>query len=228
MKTQRWMFLLLIMALLLLLNGCGSSTVEQVAVDNPSSEVSSVETTTAVTVEPALAADANGNWFYYDGKGNVQSFFTGVVANEAGEWMVEKGQVNFDYDGTYMDDKGTTYVISGGKVTSKSETDLGNVSVEFKNALAKAQSYSDMMNMSKAGIYNQLTSEYGESFAPDAAQFAVDHVNANYNANALAKAESYQSMMNMSKNGVYDQLVSDFGEKFTASQAQYAVDHLPA
>lgn len=33
--------------------------------------------------------------------------------------------------------------------------------VEYQNALNKAKSYSDMMHMSKQGIYDQLTSEYG-------------------------------------------------------------------
>ena len=35
---------------------------------------------------------------------------------------------------------------------------------EHKNALAKAESYSGLMNMSKQAIYDQLTSEYGEGF----------------------------------------------------------------
>ncbi len=37
-----------------------------------------------------------------------------------------------------------------------------SVSAEYRNELAKAQQYSDMMHMSKQGIYDQLTSEYGE------------------------------------------------------------------
>lgn len=64
-----------------------------------------------------------------------------------------------------------------------------------------------MMHMSKAGIYNQLTSEYGEKFSPEAAQYAIDNINADWNANALAKAEDYSNTMHMSKTGVYDQLI---------------------
>ncbi len=33
-----------------------------------------------------------------------------------------------------------------------------------------------MMHMSKAGIYDQLTSEYGEGFEADAAQYAIDNL----------------------------------------------------
>lgn len=99
-------------------------------------------------------------------------------------------------------------------------------SVEYLNALAKAESYSEMMHMSKQGIYEQLTSEYGEKFSADAAQYAIDNLDADWNANALAKAKTYQQSMNMSKSAIYDQLVSDYGEKFTKEEAQYAIDHL--
>lgn len=99
-------------------------------------------------------------------------------------------------------------------------------SQEYKNALAKAKTYSDSMHMSKQGIYDQLTSQYGENFAPDAAQYAIDNLQADYNANALAKAKTYYTSMNMSKQAVYDQLVSQYGEKFTPEEAQYAVDNL--
>lgn len=103
-----------------------------------------------------------------------------------------------------------------------------NIPTEYKTALKKAESYSSMMHMSKAGIYNQLTSEYGEKFSSEAAQYAIDNLNADWNANALAKAEDYSNTMHMSKAGVYDQLISEYGEKFTPEEAQYAVDNVQA
>lgn len=95
-----------------------------------------------------------------------------------------------------------------------------------KNALKKAESYSNTMHMSKAGIYKQLTSEYGEGFTAEEAQYAIDNMEADWKANALAKAKSYQSMMSMSKSAIYKQLISEYGEEFTAEEAQYAIDHL--
>lgn len=80
--------------------------------------------------------------------------------------------------------------------------------------------------MSKQGIYEQLTSEYGEQFSAEAAQYAVDNVQADWNANALAKAESYQSDMNMSPEAIREQLTSEYGEQFTAEEADYAIQHL--
>lgn len=82
------------------------------------------------------------------------------------------------------------------------------------------------MHMSKQEIYDQLTSEYGDKFPADAAQYAIDNLGADYKANALAKAKVYQKDMNMSKSAIYDQLVSSYGEQFTPEEAQYAVDNL--
>lgn len=82
------------------------------------------------------------------------------------------------------------------------------------------------MHMSKARIYDQLVSEYGEDFSPEAAQYAIDNLHVDWNANALAKAKSYENNMAMSPNAIYDQLVSEYGEKFTPEEAQYAIDNL--
>ncbi|WP_195420049.1 Ltp family lipoprotein [Collinsella sp. D33t1_170424_A12] len=101
-----------------------------------------------------------------------------------------------------------------------------DVPTEYKSALRKAESYSEMMHMSKQGIYDQLTSEYGEKFSPEAAQYAIDNLQADYNANALAKAQSYQDDMNMSPEAIRDQLTSEYGEKFTQEEADYAVANL--
>lgn len=114
-------------------------------------------------------------------------------------------------------------------VVDSSENSLNaedKIPTEYKSALKKAQVYSDTMNMSKVGIYDQLTSEYGEQFSPEAAQYAIDNVDADWKENALKKAETYQETMAMSPNAIYDQLVSDYGEQFTSEEAQYAIDNL--
>ena len=101
-----------------------------------------------------------------------------------------------------------------------------SVPTEYKSALNKAKTYSDTMYMSKQGIYNQLTSEYGEKFSAQAAQYAIDNLQVDYKQNALKKAQDYQSQMSMSPSAIYDQLTSEYGEKFTAEEAQYAIDNL--
>ena len=95
---------------------------------------------------------------------------------------------------------------------------------EEKNALKKAETYSNSLHMSKQGIYNQLTSSI-EGFTKEAAQYAIDNIEADWNKNALEKAKTYQTSMNMSSKAIYNQLVSSV-EGFTKSEAQYAIDNL--
>ena len=101
-----------------------------------------------------------------------------------------------------------------------------SVPKEYRNALRSAETYSDMMHMSKQRIYDQLTSENGEKFTAEQAQYAIDNIKGDYLEIALKSAKKYQENMSMSKDAIYDQLVSDYGEKFTAEEAQYAIDNL--
>ena len=127
----------------------------------------------------------------------------------------------------------STSSVTNTESTSASDSASGtssaadsSVSAEYRNALAKAQQYSDMMHMSKQGIYDQLTSEYGEKFPADAAQYAIDNVEADWNANALEKAKLYRDQGSMSKSAIHDQLTSQYGEQFTESEADYAIANL--
>ena len=108
-------------------------------------------------------------------------------------------------------------------VETKEDT---SVPKEYRNALRSAKTYSDMMHMSKQGIYDQLTSEYGDQFDVEAAQYAIDNIKGDYLEAALKSAKNYQETMSMSKDAIYDQLTSEYGEKFTAEEAQYAIDNL--
>jgi hypothetical protein len=103
--------------------------------------------------------------------------------------------------------------------------DEPQVPAEYKSALGKATTYSKTMNMSKKGVYNQLTSTI-EGFSAEAAQYAIDNVQADWNANALVKAKSYQNNMSMSPAAIRDQLTSEYGEQFTAAEAEYAIANL--
>lgn len=108
-------------------------------------------------------------------------------------------------------------------VETKEDT---SVPKEYRNALHKAENYSKMMHMSKQRIYDQLTSESGEKFTAEQAQYAIDNIKGDYLEAALKSAKNYQETMNMSKDAIYDQLTSEYGEKFTAEEAQYAIDNL--
>lgn len=112
------------------------------------------------------------------------------------------------------------------KAKAKAEAKEESIPREHKAALKKAETYAEMMHMSKAGIYDQLTSEYGENFPKEAAQYAIDNIVWDWKENALKKAETYAEMMSMSDSAIYEQLISEYGEKFTKEEAQYAVDNL--
>lgn len=131
---------------------------------------------------------------------------------------------------------GSGTVQSGGTMSEESQVEsqseaqeepaVEDVPIEYQNALRQAESYSKYLHMSKQGIYDQLTSEYGGQFEADAAQYAIDNIEADWKANALEQAKSYQKNLGMSKNAIYDQLISEYGGQFTEEEAQYAIDHL--
>ena len=161
------------------------------------------------------------------------------------EWVYDKNYASYYYltsEGSYARNTwvGNYYLKSNGKMAKSEWVDGGRYYVganglwetkastnsEYSAALGKAKSYNSWATMSKKRLYKQLTSQYGEKFTSDAAQYAIDHLDADYKSNALAKAKRYQKLLNKSKSAIYDQLVSPYGEEFTEEEAQYAIDHL--
>lgn len=111
------------------------------------------------------------------------------------------------------------------EVTSAAQQNTSpSVPKEYTSALRSAQTYSDSFYMSKKAIYKQLTSAY-DKFSPEAAQYAVDNVKADWNKNALASAETYQSDFAMSPEAIRDQLTSAY-DGFTEEEANYAISNL--
>jgi hypothetical protein len=93
-----------------------------------------------------------------------------------------------------------------------------------RRALASAESYLEFSGFSKQGLYEQLSSDYGEGFTAAEAQYAVDHVDADWNKEAVESARSYLETSPMSRDGLIEQLSSPAGEGFTYEQAVYAVN----
>lgn len=71
---------------------------------------------------------------------------------------------------------------------------------------------------------HQLTSQY-DQFTPEAAQYAVDNVKADWKENALKTAERYQENAAMSPAAIREQLTSQY-DQFTQEEADYAVANL--
>lgn len=96
--------------------------------------------------------------------------------------------------------------------------------VARQQALESARSYLEMGGFSRAGLIEQLSSQYGEGFTLVLATWAVDHSHANWNQQAVESARSYLQMGGFSRDGLIEQLTSTSGEGFTYAQAVYAVN----
>ena len=98
--------------------------------------------------------------------------------------------------------------------------------VSQQQAVEAAQSYLDMGGFSKAGLIEQLSSEYGDGFSKSDAEYAANHVNVNWNEQAVQAAEGYMEMGGFSRASLLDQLTSEYGDQFTQTQAEYAVNQV--
>lgn len=107
------------------------------------------------------------------------------------------------------------------------ESDKDDVPREYRNALRSAQNYVDIMPFSEQGLFDQLTSEHGDQYPAEAAQYAIENVKVDYNKEALEAAKNYLAIMPMSDQELFNQLTSEHGDKYTEEQAQYAIDNLP-
>src|SRR5699024_2699233 len=119
-----------------------------------------------------------------------------------------------------------TTVESSTKESLTEEKEDNKPNREQKAALSSAKSYSEYLNMSKEGIFEQLTSKAGDKYPEDIARYAVENLKADYKKNALESAKSYINIMDMSNEELCDQLTSSAGDKFTPEEAQYAIDNL--
>ena len=100
------------------------------------------------------------------------------------------------------------------------------VPAEHEAALATATTYARDMHMSRAAVREQLVSEWGEQFPEDAADYAMQRVEADWQGNALVKARLYRDDMHMSTAAIRDQLVAEYGEQFTKAEADWAMANL--
>jgi hypothetical protein len=93
-----------------------------------------------------------------------------------------------------------------------------------QNALRAANQYLEVMAFSRAGLIEQLSSEYGDGYTRDDAVWAVDRCGADWDDQAVRAAERYLEVMAFSRAGLIEQLSSEHGDGFTVAQATHAVD----
>lgn len=206
---KKWWFWVIVILVVIIIGSSNSSN--NTKSDETSSKPTSNKVAVTVVDFSAMNKDEIQNWCDSNRiRCNITESYSDTV--EKGKFVSQ----SIENNGTIFQGDKITIVYSLGKEPTN----------EQKNALKKAETYSSSMHMSKQKIYQQLTSSYGEGFTSEAAQYAVDNLQADYNANALEKAKTYQSSMSMSKQRIYEQLTSSYGEGFTKEEAQYAIDHL--
>lgn len=113
------------------------------------------------------------------------------------------------------------------KLAAAAETSLGKASLGKQNALEDAKNYLDYSSFSKAGLLQQLTSEYGSGYERADAAWAIKYLEkfklVSWNAEAAEAAEDYLEYSSFSRDGLYQQLTSEYGSGFTPEQAAYAL-----
>lgn len=89
----------------------------------------------------------------------------------------------------------------------------GNSLAQTKTAI----SYLYTGHMSKQGLYDQLTSEYGSQMTVDEANNAINRIDplVNWNNLAILSAKSYRETGNLTGQALIDQLTSEYGSRFT-------------
>ena len=152
---------------------------------------------------------SDGSYAYSTWQGNYYLKSNGKMA--VNEW-VDGGRYYVGADGVWKE---------GQASTASSSNDSNS---EYSAALGKAKSYNSLFHMSKKRMYRQLTSDF-DKFSNDAAQYAVDHLEADYKYNALFNAKNYRKLFNMSKSRLINQLTSSI-DGFTEEEADYAINHL--
>ncbi|KGM14419.1 Ltp family lipoprotein [Cellulomonas bogoriensis] len=111
---------------------------------------------------------------------------------------------------------------------AEEEAPAGTVSQQ--NAYRSAQSYLSFTAFSRTGLIQQLSSDYGEGYPLEDAEFAVARLEAegevDWLEQAVKSAENYLSFTSFSRSGLIEQLSSQHGEGFTREQAEHAADEV--
>lgn len=97
-----------------------------------------------------------------------------------------------------------------------------------KNAVRSAEQYLSLQGFSKAGLIEQLSSNFGDQYEEEDARIAVESLNVDWNEQAVRSAEQYLELQGFSCQGLIDQLSSSYGDRYTESQARYGASQTDA
>ena len=93
-----------------------------------------------------------------------------------------------------------------------------------EEALEYAQKQLEYTHYSYAKLEERLSDDFEPRFSDGAVQYAMDNVDADWNAEAVEALESYVRHGHLSELGMMRQLTSPSGEAFPQDQAEHALD----
>jgi hypothetical protein len=93
-----------------------------------------------------------------------------------------------------------------------------------EQAIGAAEDYLSFSAFSREGLIDQLSSSAGSGFPRSQAEYAVDHIDVDWNEQAVKAAKEYLSFSHFSRAGLIEQLESSAGSKFTHAQAVHGAD----
>jgi hypothetical protein len=233
------------LALLGTLVGCGGSSAPTTASDTTASESATSTPAVAPTPPPKPSVRLSVRPFrtvYADNvtltgrvspKNATVSIRGQNITVERGRWafpvtLAKKGDTSYRFKATakgHTRARATTVVTRDLSSAERAVIRQENAARRAnRRSLQSAEDYLAMSGFSKQGLYEQLSSSAGEGFTPAEAQYAVDHVDVDWNKEAVQSARSYLQTSPMSRAELIDQLSSSAGEGFTYEQALYAVN----
>ncbi len=114
--------------------------------------------------------------------------------------------------------------------TENTDSSEASETLSQQNAMTAARNYLNISAFSRKRLINQLSSNYGDGYPVEDAEYAVKHLEDTgsviWDEQAVKAAKNYLAISAFSHQGLVDQLTSEYGDQFTNEQAQYAVSYL--
>ena len=148
-----------------------------------------------------------------------------VIGAFAGDPVDEPEDASLSVEDQLMMEPSAEQLAEGSEIeaeaSDQTEPEQAGLTGPQMNARRSAADYLAMSGFSRAGLIDQLSSEYGDGYARADAEAAVASLNVDWNEQAARSANDYLQMSGFSCSGLIEQLSSSYGEQYTQSQAEH-------
>ena len=187
------------LVLVVALSSCGTQKGKGLGYHLPEqSEIATIDTQPISEEITSISAETSVNTTEYVTEVNIQEFSEAVTDRVTEEAVEEVEEVE---EATEAVDSDNSFVME------------------------LAETYNASLHLSKQGLYEHLLNYDKITITEAEAQYAIDHIDADFKENAVKTAIAYRDYMGMSGQEIYDMLQSDTS-KFTSEEARYAIEHM--